>query len=74
MKMPLRAGGVLLVEHEDAGGDAGAVKEIGGQADDALEIAGANKLLADDGLGIAAEEHAVRQNAGAFAGALHASG
>ena len=28
-------------------------------------------MLADDGLGIAAEEDAVRQNAGAFARALH---
>ncbi len=32
-------GGVLLVEHENAGGDAGAVEEIGGQADDALQNA-----------------------------------
>jgi hypothetical protein len=38
MKMPLRAAGVFLVEHEDAGGDAGAVEEIGRQADDALEV------------------------------------
>ena len=67
----LAGGGVFLVEHHDAGGDAGAVKEVGGQADDALEIAGADELLADDGLGIAAEEHAVGQDAGAFARALH---
>ena len=64
-------GGVFLVEHEDAGRNAGAVKEVGGQADDGLEVAGADELLADDGLGIAAKEHAMRQNAGAFAGALH---
>jgi hypothetical protein len=37
----------------DAGGDAGAVKEIGGQADDGLQVTGADELLADDGLGIA---------------------
>ena len=67
----LAGGGVLLVEHDDAGRNAGAVKEIRGQADDALEVAGADELLADHGLGIAAEEHAMRQNAGAFAGALH---
>ena len=66
----LAGGGVFLVEHEDAGGDAGAVKEIGGQADDRLEVAGADELLADDGLGIAPEEHAVGENAGAFAGAF----
>ncbi len=64
MNTPLRRGGVLLVEHDDAGGDAGAVEEVGGQADDALEIAGADELLADRGLGIAAEEHAMGQDAG----------
>ena len=67
----LARGGVLLVEHQDAGRDAGAVEEVGGQADDALEDAGADELLADHGLGIAAKEHAVRQDAGGFAGALH---
>ena len=67
----LAGGGVLLVEHHDAGGDAGAVEEVGGQADDALEIAGANELLADRGLGIAAEENAMGQDAGGFARALH---
>ena len=60
--------GVFLVEDEDAGGDAGAVKEIGRQADDAFQDAGANELFADDALGIAAKEDAVRQNAGALAG------
>ena len=64
-------GGVFLVEHEDAGWDAGAVKEIGRQADDGLEIAGADQLLANDGLGIAAKENTVRKNARAFAIALH---
>ena len=49
MNMPLRGRGILLVEHQDAGGDAGAEKEVGRQADDALEIARANELPADDG-------------------------
>ncbi len=35
----LAGGGVLLVEHDDAGGDAGAVEEVGRQADDALDVA-----------------------------------
>src|SRR5207253_7131861 len=35
----LASGGVFLVEHDDAGRDARAVKEIGGQADDGLEVA-----------------------------------
>ena len=67
----LAGGGVLLVEHQDAGGDAGAVEEVGGQADDALEVAGADELPADDGLDVAPEEHAVGQDAGAFALAPH---
>ena len=40
----LAGGGVFLVEHDDAGRDARAVKEIGGQADDGLEVAGADEL------------------------------
>jgi len=44
-----------------------AVEEVGGQADDALESAGVNELLADRGLGIAAEEHTVRQDTGGLA-------
>ena len=66
----LADGGVVLVEHENAGGNAGAVEEIGRQADDALEKAGANELGADHGLGATAKQHAVGQNAGAFACAL----
>ncbi len=66
----LAGGGVFLVEHDDAGRDAGAVEEIGGQADDALEVAASGRVAADDGLGIAAEEDAVRENARAFARAL----
>ena len=62
--------GVFLVDDDDAGGDAGAVEEVGGQADDALDVAFADEGAADIGFGIAAEEDAVGQNAGAFAGAL----
>ena len=47
MKMPVRVGGVFLVEHDDAGRDAGAVEEVGGQADDALDVAPADDVLAD---------------------------
>ena len=61
---------VLLVEDDDAGGDAGAVKQVGGQTDDALDVALADKSAADVRLGIAAEQHAMRQNARSFAGAL----
>ena len=62
--------GVLLVDDDDAGGDAGAVEQVGGQADDALDVALADEGAADVGLGVAAEQHAVRQDARAFAGAL----
>lgn len=47
---------ILFVEHDDACGDAGAVEEVCGQANDALEVARANELLGDRGLGITAEE------------------
>ena len=62
----LADGGVFLVEHDDAGGDARAVEEIGGHADDGLEVTRADELLADDALGIASEEDAMWQNTGGF--------
>ena len=64
--------GVFLVEHEDAGGDARAVKEIGRQADDALDVTALDDLPADRGLGTATEQNAVRKNDRAFACALEA--
>jgi hypothetical protein len=70
MKMPLRAAAFCLLDDEDAGGDAGALKEIGGEADDGFGIAGADELPADDRFGVAAEEDAVGKNAGGFAGAF----
>ena len=35
--------GVFLVQHDDAGGDAGAVEQVGRQADDALDVARAGR-------------------------------
>jgi hypothetical protein len=40
----LTADRTFLVQHQDAGGDAGAVEQIGGQADDALDEALSAKL------------------------------
>jgi hypothetical protein len=60
--------GVLLVDDDDAGGDAGAVEEVGGQPDDTFDVALAHQRAPDVSLGIAAEQHAVRQDAGALAG------
>ena len=62
--------GIPLVDDDDAGGDARAIEQVGGQADDALDVALADQRAADVGFGIAAEEHAMRQDARAFAGAL----
>src|ERR1022692_911548 len=59
--------GVFLVDDYYAGGDAGAIKEVGRQADDALEIALAHEGAPNVGLGVAAEEDAVRENACTFA-------
>jgi len=62
--------GVFLVEHEDAGGNAGAVEQIRRQADDGLDDAALDEIAANDALGIAAEEDAVREDARALTGAL----
>ena len=43
----LAGGGVFLVEHDDAGGDAGAVEQVGRQADDALDVAAPDDFAAD---------------------------
>jgi hypothetical protein len=61
---------VFLVDDDDARRDAGAVKQVGGQADDALDQPLADEGCADGGFDIAAEQHAVRQNARAFATAF----
>ena len=53
------AGGLGLIEHNDTGRNAGAVKEVGRQADDALDHAALDQIAADDAFGIAAKQHAV---------------
>ena len=62
--------GVLFVDDDDAGGYAGAVKEVGRQADDALYVAAPDEIPADIGLPVAAEQHTVRQDDRSFALAL----
>src|ERR1700730_12269488 len=61
---------MFLVERDDAGRDAGAIKKVRGQGDDALDIAFLNNSLADLGLDVAPEEHAMGHNDRAFAGAF----
>jgi hypothetical protein len=58
---------VLFIEHEDAGRNVSPVKEVCRQADDALEDTGADEMLAYDSLDIATEEHAMGEDARAFA-------
>jgi len=62
--------GVFLVDDDDAGGDAGAVEEVGGEADDAFDVALTDEIAADFGFGVASEENAVGQDAGSFAPAF----
>ena len=66
----LTARGALLVDDDDAGGNAGAVEDVGRQADDALDVALANEIAPNLALRIAPEQNAVRQNALALACAL----
>jgi len=54
--------GVFLIDDDDTGGDAGAVKQVGRRTDDAFP----NQVLADVGLGVAPEQYAVRQDASAL--------
>ena len=58
--------GILLVNDQNAGGDAGAVEEIGGQADDSLDHALPDELSTDIRLSVAAKQHTMRQDDGAF--------
>ncbi len=53
-------GRAILVHHQDAGGDAGAVEEVAGQADDRLQIAALDKVFACFALLTAPEQHTVR--------------
>ena len=64
-------GRVRLIEHKNARRDARAVEEIRWQTNDGLEVAGADELLADNGLDIAPEEDAMRENTSRFSCALH---
>lgn len=62
--------GILLVDDDDASWDTSAIEQVGRQADDAFDVAMADQVLANVGLGIATEQHAVRQDACGLAGAF----
>ena len=55
---------LALLEHEDADRDAGGVEQVGGQADDGVDVAVLEQLGADAFFGTATEEHAVGQDDG----------
>ena len=53
-----------LVHHQQAGGDAGAVEQVAGQADDGLQIAVLDKVLARLALFAAAKQHTMGHDGG----------
>ena len=53
---------LALLQHQDADRDAGGVEEVGGQADDGVDVAVLEQLGADAFFGAATEEHAVGQD------------
>ena len=55
---------LALLQHEDADRDAGGVEQVGGQADDGVDVAVLEQLGADAFLRAATEQHAVRQDDG----------
>ena len=59
---------LLLAQDQDAGGQAGAVEQVGCQADDGLEQVHLQQLLPDPAFGTFAEQRAVRQHHGHAAG------
>ncbi len=63
-------GGVLLVEHDDASRDPGAVARIGGESGHPLDQAAPDQVAADGLLSVALAEHPVREDDRASAGAL----
>jgi len=58
---------MLLVDDDDAGRDARAVEQVRRQPDDALDEPAPDKVAADVGLPVAAEQHAMRQDDRALA-------
>jgi hypothetical protein len=62
--------GSLLIDGNNAGGNARAIKKVWRQADDAFDVALADEGAANVGLGAAAKQNPMRQDAGTFARAL----
>ena len=60
-------GRLFLVQHDDAGRNAGSVEQVGRQPDNSFDITFFNQISANFGFGIAAKQYAMRQNARALA-------
>ena len=73
IKMPLRRLGVLFIDNYDTSGDASAVEEVYGQPDDAPDVTLTHEIATNVRLGVTPEQHAMWQDAGAFACALERS-
>ena len=69
-KDTLALGGISLIDDDNAGRDTGAIKQVGGQADDALDIALVNNSFADSRLRIATEQNTMGKNDRSLAGAF----
>ena len=63
--------GIFLVQHDNAGGNPRAVKQVGRQTDNAFDIPLLHEILANIRLGIAPEQHPMRQNHRRFTRAFH---
>ena len=69
-KDSLALGCIGLIDNDDTGRDAGTIKQVGRQTDDALDITFIDDGLTDGGLCIAAEQNAMGQNDRSLAGAF----
>ena len=69
-KDTLALGGISLIDDDNAGRDTGAIKQVGGQADNALNIALINNGFTDGCLCIATEQNTVGKNDRSLAGAF----
>ncbi len=69
-KDALASGSAFLVEHDYAGRGARAVEKVRRKADDAFQVTTLYKVAADGTLCTTTKQHAVREDARAFAGAF----
>ena len=59
---------ILFIYHQDTGRNSRSIEQVGGQSNNAFDITPVNDLFADVSLGIATEQHTMRQNDCCLAG------